>query len=386
MSERKLDNSFPKLDVKLLLFFAYLILIPIYAFPSGGPQPSDYLMIILMLLVFFDKKHTLDKKFIQIYAPLLVFVYYVTLLNTMWVGITGEIQFFRASLFYIYNCLVFILMLKMYTLYGVALFPIILFGLAISVLIELAILLMNYGLFYRSIGSFNNPNQLGYYSVVSVSVFSIIIKEYKIGLLFEVAIILFFLFVVVLSLSKAALLAVLFNILFVFFKHFKYALLLSAFFVLSYFITDSSNPIVSKLDSRLSTFGTQHDDNLIGRAYDRIWENPEYLLLGAGEGLTERFTHGGINKEIHSSLGSILFSYGILGFILFLVFLYLIYKNSKKEYLIFIIPSFIYGTTHQGLRFTFFWILLSVLVIMSAKRQYSHGWGFRKKNERKTIV
>ena len=319
-----------------------------------------------MIIVFFDKESHLSKKASLFYVPLLIFVYYITMLNTVWFGITSDPEFIRASLFYIYNCLVFLLILKMYSIYGNSLFHVILYGLVVALLLELATLLRSYNLVYRSIGSFNNPNQLGYFSVLSISIFSLLAKDLKINFLFEVIVVLAVLLIVVLSLSKAALIAILFNIIFVFFKNFKYAFSLFAVFVFIYFLTDASNSIIIKLDTRLSTFGVQNDDNLIGRAYDRIWENPEYLILGAGDGLTERFTHNGIKKEIHSSFGSVLFSYGIFGFTLFFYFFYLIFKYSKKESLIYLLPSLLYGTTHQGFRFTFFWILLALLVIKTS--------------------
>lgn len=370
MGTRIINKHFPVLDIKLFLFLIYISLIPFYLFPSGEPQPSDYLMTILMLIVFFDKNSNLGKKYVKFYIPLLLFVYYTTMLNSVWVVITGEIEFLKSSLFYVYNCLIFIFIIKLYTIYGKAIFSIILLGLIISAILETAVLLGGYDITYRSIGSFNNPNQLGYYSVVSFSIFSIIAKDFKLNFFFEIFMVFIFLFIVALSLSKAALVAILFNIIFVFFKNIKYTLLLFVCFLAVFFITNISNPFVMRLDSRIRTFGVQQDDSLIGRAYDRIWENPEYLFFGAGEGLNKRFSQNGIGKEIHSSFGAIFFSYGILGLILFLSFLYLIYKNTVKEYFVFLLPSFLYGITHQGLRFTLFWILLSVLVIKGSSCQY----------------
>src|SRR5918994_582076 len=76
--------------------------------------------------------------------------------------------------------------------------------------------------------------------------------------------------------------------------------------------------LVDRVDSRLGTIGEQGDDSLAGRGYDRIWRHPEHLVFGAGEGAGLRFTEfGGLVKEMHSTLGTVLFSYGIVGFSLF---------------------------------------------------------------------
>lgn len=102
-------------------------------------------------------------------------------------------------------------------------------------------------------------------------------------------------------------------------------------------------------------------ENLItDRGYYRITEYPEYWILGAGEGAyLERF---GRIMEFHSTLGNIQVSYGIIGLILFLKFLYLALKNNKFRdwYILFCI--LIYGITHNGIRNSLFWIFLALLV------------------------
>ena len=373
MNRSRIKNRINLLDTKLFLFLLYLILAPFYVFPSGLPQFSDYLMTILIFLVLFDKKGTITKQYTPIFLLLLLFVYYITMVNVIWVGITEDVEFLKTSIFYIYNCLVFIIVLKMYAIYKEKLLAIILYGIVISASIELFVLLFKYQMVYRSVGSFNNPNQLGYFAVISVSIFSVITKNLKYNFLFEIVIVLIFLFIVILSLSKAALVAVLFNVLFVFLKDIRYAFLLFIIFTIVFLSTDLNHPIAKRLDTRISTFGIQQDDNLVGRAYDRIWKNPEYLIFGAGEGLMKRFTKNGINMEIHSSLGSILFSYGIVGLSLFLFFIFLIYKHSTIKYFVFLFPSFLYGMTHHGLRFTIFWILLAILVVKGNKYANQKG-------------
>ena len=66
--------------------------------------------------------------------------------------------------------------------------------------------------------------------------------------------------------------------------------------------------LISRFDSDLLN-ENDNDNNLEARNYNRIWENPEYLILGAGESGLGRF--GNDTNEIYSTFGSILFSYGL---------------------------------------------------------------------------
>src|SRR5699024_10962616 len=64
---------------------------------------------------------------------------------------------------------------------------------------------------------------------------------------------------------------------------------------------------LNRIESKESTF----NENFSYRGYDRLLQNPTYIILGAGEGLfVERFKRG----EIHSTFIAFLFNYGIITF------------------------------------------------------------------------
>jgi hypothetical protein len=103
-----------------------------------------------------------------------------------------------------------------------------------------------------------------------------------------------------------------------------------------------------------------------GRGYDRIWNHPWHLAFGAGEGAYGRFRSGYLG-EMHSSVGTLLFSYGIAGCLLLIFFLILVIKQNKfTEYFI-LIPLLIYSLTHMGLRFSYFWIVIAFLAAYPLK-------------------
>jgi hypothetical protein len=126
----------------------------------------------------------------------------------------------------------------------------------------------------------------------------------------------------------------------------------------------TKNPILAQVIYRMEAIGNDNDDSLEGRGYDRILKYPYYLIWGAGEGLNYRFES---NKELHSTLGNILFSYGIIGFGLFL----LIFRQAiAKQGLASVFPLYavlLFGFTHNGIRHTYLWLLLALLYLGKSK-------------------
>jgi len=105
------------------------------------------------------------------------------------------------------------------------------------------------------------------------------------------------------------------------------------------------------------------------RNYNRIAEYYEYTVLGAGEGDLDRFRQSyGANLEIHSSIGTVFFSYGVIGLTLFILFLGNLAFRAKLAMGIYLIPALVYGLTHQGLRFSFFWLLIGCLMNVAARQ------------------
>jgi hypothetical protein len=101
------------------------------------------------------------------------------------------------------------------------------------------------------------------------------------------------------------------------------------------------------------------------RGYDRLWDYKEYIVIGAGEGDLGRFTDDPRREhEIHSSAATVLFSYGILGACLILVFIYRVVRGAELRSALMLVPVLTYTIAHQGLRFTMLWILMVVFVML----------------------
>ncbi len=89
-------------------------------------------------------------------------------------------------------------------------------------------------------------------------------------------------------------------------------------------------------------------------------------MVGAGEGATWRFSGSFANphigdREMHSTLGTVLFSYGAVGFALFAVTMALIFRPAPWAHILYSLPIWAYGVTHQGLRFATFWVFFALV-------------------------
>ena len=378
--------------MKQLLFFTYLIylvLCPYYVFNSGLPQPADIILSIGFLALFwvFDKKYFFMKPF-AILGALLALIVMVSLGNQLHLFINNlEGNTTYPVLFYVYNFLAFsfvwylsktLSLQKLYDGTGVALF--------ISILVQFIL-----GVFdiqnsestwvqngARDVLFFNNPNQLGYYVMLVLSLFILIpsaIKKYKV-LTFVLAFMTFYL--ALLSQSRVVIIGVIYLIIFLLLKETypstKKSLAAIALIIGAFVLLFNTNFVEDKLDSikvRSANRTTTLDNEISTRGFDRIYKYPTYLLYGAGEGANQRFNPT-TNKELHSGFGTMLFSYGILGLTIFLLFLFQIIKLNFINNFLLLLPVFLYNMVHHGFRTTLFWIVLVFILIIDKEKQSFH--------------
>jgi hypothetical protein len=121
--------------------------------------------------------------------------------------------------------------------------------------------------------------------------------------------------------------------------------------------------VITEVVPRLLTIGQERDDSLAGRGYDRIWRFPEYLFFGGGEGEYARF-HGLYDVEIHSTIASVVFSYGIPG-ILLLAWAIARAVPGRLRWFVYLGPALVYGLTHNGIRSPLLWMLMGLCLAAS---------------------
>lgn len=368
------------------LYTLYFILKPFYLWDSGLPQISDVIMILLIVLYLIKKRMVFqfDNHIKELILIAFIFVAYVTFTNIIWMLLlNGSSKFFTTSAFYIYNFLVVFILFSLYHDYRERIIEITYKSTLISVVIQMGIYLISGGFSGgRVTGSFNNPNQLGYYALLTLALLlltsqrlQVKIKWFILGV-FSSAILCFS------SLSKAAMLSYIGMLcIYVFSKNRNKKLKRNFIIIISMLavliiITGkfnnsliSSNELYNSVKFRIDSIGSQNDDNLEHRGYYRITDYPEYWILGAGEGEYTRFREQTI--EFHSTLGNMQVSYGIVGLSLFTGVLLLALRLDKFRSWYIIMSIMIYGLSHNGIRNTLLWILIT-LIASNYDKVYSH--------------
>lgn len=371
-----------RLEDKILLslFVLFIIIKPFYFWRSGLPQPADfiYVLLILMLLLRIDIGNTFKFLFKQqVFILSIVFAFWVFLCNSIWTIILSVPQIMFPTIYYFYNVIVFTTVLILVRLYGELLFIKVF---SISVVLSLSI---QFFLFLAAGGytggrqtiNFNNPNQLGYYGLLAlVSVFYVQSRIHMHKLSFMFATIASSILILI-SLSKAAIVSV-FMLIFFHFLHqignirnrffivtTTLLIVIIAFFLIGFDLLRISDiPLLDAVNRRLLSISKDSDDSFEGRGYDRLYNYPEYWIFGAGEGAPNRYS-GSLTGEFHSTLGNIQLSYGLIGTILFLsILLHVLKPNNYADWYL-IMTLLTYGLTHNGIRNTLFWILLGIMAM-----------------------
>jgi hypothetical protein len=326
----------------------------------GNPQPGDFMLVgilcIPILVVPFQMPVLIRRPVLSLAA----FVLYVVFCNFVWVALTSEWDFFKASAFYAFNFSVFFGFLVMlgqrgddwlrWTLYGFA-----------ATLVMLALLSIPFG--HRAESGrlelfFINPNQLAYHVLLCASIVVMLAPRYNVPRLVLYGLLLCAFYIELRTYSRAGLLGIAL-LAAIQFTHRPTLITVLALPVLLIALYLDLRALDTDLWERRFTTVQESttEDYLTDRGVDRMLAHPEYLIAGAGEGYHLRFHHS--KFEIHSSAATLLFSYGIVGTALFLIFLRWLSGAAGWRLTLLMVPALSYSLFHQGLRARPFWLLLA---------------------------
>ena len=372
---------------RLCEFFLILAITlkPLYLGESGGVQISDFCFLFLFLSVFLYGFRTYTNKTVKNWLILVAgTLLYQMVVSLIWQFITDNKSIsgnlLVSQVYYLFNFLIVFSIIKMNNIVpfekiakdcGI--------GAALSCIVCMVGMLLNPVSGIRQIGFFNNPNQLGYFSVI-IFTWTLVLKDY-INVKLRWFISISSCFFVVLSMSKAAIISVALLLFLTFFlnqvkkltikKCLLRALAIIGFCLMVYGVLYSdwslftSNQTITTMRHRMLTMFTESDSALgSGRGYDRINEIGLNVLWGVGEGKFQRFlTMPGY--ETHSSYASLIISYGIVGLLLYgLIFYKALYKkNYKYRFLLLFSGILFYGLTHNGLRHTLLWTIIAIILL-----------------------
>ncbi len=341
----------------------YLIVFPFYFFKQGDPQIADTLGALLVGINF--KSIFINVKANKFTLFLFLFVSYTLLVNTTWMLIFGDFLVLKNSIYYVYSFFIMLFICSRINDSNFLKFTMIAIGISLFVQFVLWPFAPDQGVRTRLF--FNNPNQLAQWALSLLLIVNVINVVIKPKLVFTLSLSFLCTFFIILSASRSATAGVILFWLFFLIKKRKQMIVFGVGLVL----VISTLTISGKLQINLSDFNTinyiiermttqnkSYNQGLEGRGFDRIFNYPHHLLVGAGEGQVERFN---TNIEIHSTLFNILFCYGIIGFMFFALALWQIVNKFFREVLVMFLVIGIYMHVHMTLRIPLFWITLLFL-------------------------
>jgi hypothetical protein len=369
-----------------VLLVAALGLSPVYMSQSGSAQLSDYIFIAycasVPLFGYFSIRLN-DSQLFQF--VLLLYTFWISLVSFWWFLWTGSADFTRMALFSAYNFLVSIMLISFLvnTRQGM---QVLRWGVTLALIISFIGIVVTYGESERPAGFFNNPNQLGYFSLCALGTL-LVAHDFKLRWsVFNVLAVLSAVIGVSISASFASAVGFVCLIIAMLIANGSsvtaltrsitgLAALMGVLLVVELVVPID---IWGHLERRFAgsaevKFQSMFED----RYYDRVLAFKAYWVFGAGDAHYERFYpyHGG---EVHSSLGNLLLSFGLPGIGLFIGLLWVLLKRMPAPYWFVVAAPMIYSLTHMGLRFTMFWILLAtVWAIKAGNREPGKGAALR---------
>lgn len=327
----------------------------------GNPQPGDFLLVGLLCAPILFVRFKMPAMIRRPVLALAAFVFYVFACNFAWAAATSEFDFFKACAFYAFNFSVFLGYLVMlgergddwlrWTLYGFA-----------ATLVMLALLSFPFAHRVES-GRlelfFVNPNQLAYHVLLCATIVVMLAPRYDVPRVVLYGLLLCAFYIELRTYSRAGVLGIaLLGVLQVVQRPTLVTLLMLPLFGLALY-HDLQALDTDMWENRIETVQeSTAEDYLTDRGMDRIVAHPEYLFFGAGEGYYLRFHPKKL--EIHSSAANLLFSYGVAGTVLFLMFLRWLMPAAGTRVTLLMVPALSYSLFHQGMRARPFWLSLAV--------------------------
>ena len=365
-------------NVYLLAWAVYPLLVPFYLMGktpapggqkllSGVPQVADFYLVGVMALVFLGLRCRPVREAAPVVRALLAFVGYAALVNFAWTMLLEDASLLKNTLYYVYDTLLFLTFLALYSRFGDRLLRVTVAAVAASVFLQLALSPLAPGAPGARVALFfNDENQLGYFCVLAGSLFALGATRFAVPAPLQFAFYGAVGYLTFLTQCRGALLGLA-----------ALALVANLGRPLRLLVTAAGlAAVLLALELAPDALGRPHErllasgeyDSFATRGYDRLANYPEYLFLGAGEGAYERFRSALYGSELHSSFGTLLFCYGVVGAGCFVCALAFVCRRDVRAAL-YLLPAFAYGSGHQGVRFAFFWVLLAFVCCTALGRR-----------------
>lgn len=355
-------------------------LLPIYVFSSGTVQPTHMFLASFAGVALLTNGIPLALWSLALFA-LFLFSFAV---ESIYIIVAGNSETLMNSIFFLYN---FMLVCAVYQyvrqndLSSIVPGILIAGGLAFVTILVSGINMREIAESGRSTATFNNPNQLGYFSVCLLSLVYLFYRHERISYPIAVSFFGISLFLAIASLSKAAMLAS-FAVILLALKPgssrnsilvWSFGMLVGVFIIFRLLNNGYFDEFL--FIERLANMASEGDSSLESRGYFAFLEgNFLQMLFGLGaQGVADIIGH-----EVHSTLGSVLNNYGLFGLLAISIALVVWALRLWQAYglngmFCLAAPAMLYGITHNGLRFSIFWVLFATSLAMARNSALLQG-------------
>ena len=366
-----------------LLFLLGLAFSSLYVFPSGNPQPTDFLLAVASTWLVLGRFRRLNG--MSLLWPMVALTIWVAIVSGVWTALYPAGTFLRPPLFFAFNLL---LMFAVVNFFAILKAPRVFFTWAI----EAALLVSGLGILIaltvpgllmapesaRVTGFFNNPNQLAHYSLCMMGALLVLHGgriPTRASTLVALSAGTIGVFIAASLGGMAGFAFLLMGSLLANWRNARWfvrtVLAISIVLVMVVgFDVYKEGAISDRVQTRMGRVESKMDNLETQRAYDRVLGHPEYWVFGAGEGSWERFPGYGTH-EIHSSLGNLLFAYGVVGLGLFLLLLWKALRRAPGYVWSVLAAPMVYSLTHMGLRTSAFWLLLGLVLLIYGEKEHA---------------
>lgn len=364
--------------IKLALGLGVL-LAPLYVWPSGGLQPG-HLILALGIVVAFSKMRPVT----MAESILALYLVYATIRESFEVIYSADIGGLLPALHIMFGYCIYVMTRKALELgrFSRALG----WWLLVSTLFAvIGVLILGSGSLSveaeRAVGTFNNPNQLGYFGVLASSIALVLWLQGGMAQKWMLAVLVLCIYLCVLSLSKSAMGSVVMVLLSYFglvahrrTRWFIVGCILVL--VALYFLADLgvlSGIYVSDFAAynRIINAAQESDSSLAVRGYTILSDASWWQVLFGLSSEVVADMRGGY--EVHSTYMAPIASYGLVGGGIFLAFIAMfnyrfIVRFGLIAYLGVVVPMMLYGIAHNGGRTPLFWVYMGIVAALSSRR------------------
>jgi len=358
----------------LLFWSLFIFLVPFYVFDSGLPQPGDFFLLITAPMALAGWDGRLPRQLRLPLKPLFWFTIYVAVVNYGWTIILGnwelhgKTSFVLFPVYYTFNAMVFLSTLVLFQRFGDRFLRVTVNAVFAAVVFQVTwSFAFSHGRLREGV-FFNNPNQLGYYALLAACVIAVCQRRLKLSMLRASIGMTTCTYLALLSASRAAAGGIVVIFIVTFISNPKIMLATIPIVVTGAVVGGPVARAFEATQYRVTQDQFKQYTFLEERGFGRLQDNPEYLVLGAGEGGTDRFAEGLIGThEIHSSPLALLFSYGVVGLSIFLMFMVRVLRGATLKTALILMPILAFTVAHVGLRASMLWVLLGVFVIVKRR-------------------